>query len=161
MDYTRFSISEMHPGKVTDSMKFQSWKVNFKTEICSKTADPYLAMPWIKEVEMAKSIDELVTSQSIMGRTDFPDCDMLDAMIASALKRLLHTHVHFRKRGSVEEQRAQKDDRFLQGTNCLHDLRHFRATGACEAVQGLSDLFRKRLQNDDVEDFDVRWDQAL
>ena len=25
----------------------------------------------------------------------------------------------------------------------------------------VSDLFRKRLQNDDVQDFDVRWDQAL
>ena len=38
---------------------------------------------------------------------------------------------------------------------------HFRATGAYEAVQGLSDLFNVRVQNDDVQDFDVRWDQAL
>ena len=38
---------------------------------------------------------------------------------------------------------------------------HFRATGAYEAVQGLSDLFNVRLQNDDVQDFDVPWDQAL
>ena len=38
---------------------------------------------------------------------------------------------------------------------------HFRATGAYEAVFGLSDLFIIRLQNDDVQDFDVRWDQAL
>ena len=38
---------------------------------------------------------------------------------------------------------------------------HFRATGACEAVQGLSDLFSFRLQNDNVQDFDVRWDHAL
>ena len=38
---------------------------------------------------------------------------------------------------------------------------HFRATGAYEAVQGLSGLFNIRSQNDDVQDFDVRWDQAL
>ena len=38
---------------------------------------------------------------------------------------------------------------------------HFRATGAHEAVQGLRDLFHIRSQNDDVEEFDVRWDQAL
>ena len=38
---------------------------------------------------------------------------------------------------------------------------HFRATRAGAAVQGLSDLFRKRLQNDDVQDFGVRWNQAL
>ena len=38
---------------------------------------------------------------------------------------------------------------------------HFRATGAYEAVPGLSDLFKIHLQNDDDQDFDVRWDQAL
>ena len=86
---------------------------------------------------------------------------MLDAMIASALKKLL-TRVHFRKRVSVEEQRAQKDDRFSRGRPIAymrHD--HFRATGAYEAVQGLSDLFNTRLQNVDLQDFDTRWDKAL
>ena len=38
---------------------------------------------------------------------------------------------------------------------------HFRATGACEGVEGLSDLFNFGSQNDDVQDFDTRWDQAL
>ena len=89
-------------------MEFQSWKVNSKTDVCSKTADPHLTMHWIKEVETAKSIDELMTSRSIVERSDVPDCDMLDAMIAYALKRLLDKHVHFRKRVSVDEQRAQK-----------------------------------------------------
>ena len=37
---------------------------------------------------------------------------------------------------------------------------HFRATRAYEAVEGLSDLFNMRLQDDDVQDFHVRWDQA-
>ena len=72
-------------------------------------------MHWIEEVEIAKSIDEVMTSRSIVGRTDFPDYDMLDAMIASAFKKLLDKHVHFRRRVSVEEQRAQKYHRFLRG----------------------------------------------
>ena len=38
---------------------------------------------------------------------------------------------------------------------------YFRAAGAQEAVQGLSDLFTFSLQNDDCQDFNVRWDQAL
>ena len=38
---------------------------------------------------------------------------------------------------------------------------YFRATRAYEAVQGLPDLFKKRFQNDDVQDYDVKWDQAL
>ena len=115
-----------------------------------------------KEVEMAESIDELMTSRSIVERSDFPDFDVLDAMIASALKKLLDKHVRFRRKVSVEEQRAQKDDRFLLERQIAHmTYWHFRATGAYEAVQGLSDLFNIRLQNDDVQDFDVRWDQSL
>ena len=38
---------------------------------------------------------------------------------------------------------------------------HFRATGAFEAVQGLTDLSNVSLHNDDVQDFEVQWDQAL
>ena len=102
-----------------------------------KKTDRRLTMQWIKEVETAKSIDELKTSRSIVAHRDFPDYDML------------------------EEQRAQKHDRFLRGRQIAYMIyRHFRATGANEAVQGLSDQFRIRYQNDDVQDF-VRWDQAL
>ena len=96
----------------------------------------------------------------MLGRADFPDYDMLDAMVATALERLLNTHVHFRKRVCVEEQRAQKYDRFLRGRQISYMIyEHFRATGAFEAVQGLSDVFNMRLQND-VQDCDARWDQA-
>ena len=119
-------------------MEFQSWKVNFKTEVVSKTAYRHLTMHWIKEVEMAKSIGDLMNSRSIVGRTDFADFDMLDAMIASALKRLLDKHVHFRKRVFVEEQRAPKHDRFLRGRQIASMIyEHFCATRAYEAVQGL------------------------
>ena len=88
MDDPRFPISGMHLGKFLDSLAFQSWKVNFKTEVCSKTADPHLTKHWIKEVETAKSIDDPMTSRSIVERSDFTDYDMLDA--ASALKKASH-----------------------------------------------------------------------
>ena len=48
LDYPRFPIAELHLGKFPDSLEFQSWKVNFKTEVCSKSADPRLTVPWIK-----------------------------------------------------------------------------------------------------------------
>ena len=38
---------------------------------------------------------------------------------------------------------------------------HFQATGAYDASQGQSDMFNMCLQNDDVQDFDTRWDQIL
>ena len=37
---------------------------------------------------------------------------------------------------------------------------YFRATGACEAVQGLAELVSMTLHNDDVQDFDDRWDHT-
>ena len=123
MDYPRVPVSKLNLGKFPDSMEFQSWKTNFRTEVCPRTDDPQIIMHWIKEVQITKSIDELVTSRSIVERTDFPDFDMLDAMITSALKKLLNTQVHFRKRVSVEEQRAQKVWPILgRKTNCAHDL---------------------------------------
>ena len=113
VDYPRFSVTEINLGKFPDFMKCQCWKVNFKTEVCSTTANPHLTMQWIKEVEIAKSIDELLTSRSIVERTDFPDYDMLCAMIVSALTKLFDKRVHFRRRVSVEEQCAQKYNRFF------------------------------------------------
>ena len=74
----------MHLGKFPDSMEFLSCKVNFKTEVCAKTANPQITMLWMTEVEKAKSIDELSTSRSILGRTDFPDYEMLDVLVASS-----------------------------------------------------------------------------
>ena len=107
-------------------MEFQSWKVNIKTEVCSKTADPHLTMQWIKEVEIAKSIDELMTSRSIVGRADFLDYDMLDAMIASASKKLLDKHVHFRRRRvSVRATRSKVRLILSRKANCLYNLRAF------------------------------------
>ena len=153
MEYPRFPISELHLAKFPDSMEFESWKVNFKTEVCAKTANPQITMSWITEVERGKSIDESSTSQSILGRTDFPDCEMLDVMIASALKKILNSHIQFLKRICVEEQRAQKYDRFLRGRQISYMICvHFHAPRAYESVQGLSHLFTKRLQNDDVQD---------
>ena len=96
------------------------------------------------------------------GQPNFPEFDMLDAMIASALKKLINTQSNFRKRVRVEEQRAQHSDRFLRERQIAYMIcEYFRATGAYEAEQGLADLFTMSLQNDDVQEFDVRWDHAL
>ena len=73
---------------------------------------------------------------------------MFDAKFVFALKDYFQS-VHFQRRVSVEEQRAQK---------CIWE--YFRAPRSYEVVQGLIDMFRKRLQDGDVQDFDTRWDQA-
>ena len=67
----------------------------------------------IKEMEVAKSVDDLMTSQSTE-RHAFPDFEILDAKIASALKGII-TNQYFRERIDVEEHHAQKYDRFQRG----------------------------------------------
>ena len=52
-------------------------------------------------------MDDLFTLQSIEGQIYFPDVPILDARIASALRRII-SNTSFRRRISVEEQRAQK-----------------------------------------------------
>ena len=47
MDYPRFPISELLLGKFLPTLwNFKIWKVNFKTEVCSKTAHLHLTMHW-------------------------------------------------------------------------------------------------------------------
>ena len=48
------------------------WMTNFKTGVCSGSGHPAEAMPWVKEVEVANSVDDLETSRSIFGR-QFPN----------------------------------------------------------------------------------------
>ena len=76
----------------------------------------YLTMQWIKEVETAKSMGDLLIWRSIVGRSDFHDYDMLDAMIDSALKKLLDKQVHFRRRVSKSTALKNTTDSFENGT---------------------------------------------
>ena len=72
------------------------------------------------------------------------------------------SNTSFKWRVSVEEQRAQTYNRFSRGRQIAFMISdHFQATGAHDAAPGLSDLFNICLQNDDVQDFDTRWDPIL
>ena len=112
-DQQRLQISDLHFDKFTTPATFACWKIGFKTEVCTCSQFPTEAMQWIKEVELVDSVDDLKYSCSIRGiRT--PDFEVLDAKIASALNRIIHNS-HFKRRVSLEEQKAQKQDRFLGG----------------------------------------------
>ena len=83
---------------------------------------PSEAMLWIKEVKMVDSLEELKSSRSVSGNI-FLNFEMLDAKIASALKQIIQNS-QFKKKVSLEEQKAQKENRFFtRETDRLHDLR--------------------------------------
>ena len=84
-------------------------------------------MLWIKEVEMAESVDDLKSSCSVRG-TPGPNFELLDGKIASALNKIIQ-NTRFKKKVSVEEMKAHKEDRFLRGRQIAYMVyQYFRVT---------------------------------
>ena len=138
MDHARVPVIEWNLGTFFDSKEFQSWKPNFRTDVCMRTA------------ELQVTVQELVSSRSITGRHNFLDFDMFDAMSASALKKLINTQSTYRKRVRFEQPLAQNSDGFLRRRQIAYMIHeYFRATYVCETVQGLADFVSMTLQNDD------------
>ena len=102
----RLQISDLHFDKFPTPATFACWKIRFKTEVCTCSQFPTEAMLWIKEVEMVDSVDDFKSSSSIRG-ISMPNFELLDAGIASALNKIIHNS-HFKRRISLEEQKAQK-----------------------------------------------------
>ena len=90
----------------TTPATFACWKIGFRTEVCICLQFSAEAVHWIKEVDMVDSVDDLKSSSSLRG-IQMPNFEVLDARIASALNRIIHNS-HFKRRISVEEQKAQK-----------------------------------------------------
>ena len=117
-------------------------------------------MQWTKEVEMVDSVDDLRSSSSIRG-ISMPNFEVLDARIASALNKIIHNS-HFKRRISLEEQKAQKQDSFLRGRQIAYLIYdYFRVTGIHDSVENYAHLFTISLRNDDIQEFDSKWDGIL
>ena len=118
-------------------------------------------MHWIKEVEMVDSVDDWKSSSSVRG-IQMPNFEVLDVKIASALNRIIHNSLISKKKVSLEEQKAQKEDRFLRGRQTAHLIyEHFRVTGANDSVETYADLITIVLRNNDTQEFDSKWDGIL
>ena len=79
------------------------------------------------------------------------------AEIASALNRIIHSS-HFKRRVSLEEQKGSETGPFpSRKTDHLPDLRLFPA-GANDSVEDYADSFTVGLRNDDIQEFDSKWD---
>ena len=85
-----------------------------------------------------RSGDGCISGQSqdcaVNWRVSFTEFEMLDAKIASALKKII-TNPYFKKKVSLEEQKARMEDRFLSGRQIAFMIyEYFRVTGAHGAV---------------------------
>ena len=159
-DQQRLQISDLHFDKFPTPATFACWKIRFKTEVCTCSQFLTEAMQWIKEVELVDSVDDLRSSSSIRS-IPMPDFEVLDARIASALNKIIHNS-HFKRKISLEEQKAQKEDRFLRGRQIAYLIyEQFRVTGTDSSVENYTDLFTISLRNDDIQEFDSKWDGIL
>ena len=108
--------------------------MRFKTQVSACSGSPSEAILRIKEVEMVDSVDDSKSSPSTEGYAHLPNFEMLDAKIASALNKIIQNS-YFKKKVSLEEQKALKDDRFLRGRRIafmIYD--YFRVTGAHDTL---------------------------
>ena len=111
-------------------------------------------------MELVDSVDDLRSSSSIRG-ISMHDFEVLDARIASALNKIIH-YSHFKRKISLEEQKAQKEDRFLRGRQIAYLIyEQFRVTGTDNSVGNYTDLFTILLRNDDIQEFDSKWDEII
>ena len=111
-------------------------------------------------MEMVDSVDDIKSSCSVRG-IQMPNFEVLDAKIASALNRIIHNTL-FKRKVSLEEMKAQKEDRFLRGRQIAYLIyEYFRVTGANDSVENYADLFTIALRNDDIQEFDSKWDGIL
>ena len=86
---------------------------------------------------------------------------MLDAKIASALNRIIQK-TRFKKKISLEEIKAQKEDRFLRGRQIAYLIyEYFGVTEANDSVENYADLCTLVLRNDDIQEFDTKCDEIL
>ena len=110
-DQQRLQISNLHFDNFPLPATFACWKIRFKTEVCTCAQFPTEAMQWTKEVEMVDSVDELRSSSSTRG-ISMPNCEVLDARIASALNRIIHNSLSLQKKGQSGGTKGPKGGPF-------------------------------------------------
>ena len=139
-DQQQQQISDPHFDKFPTPATFASWKIRFKNEV--RTCSQFLAeaMLWIKEVEMVESVDDIRSSCSVRG-IQMTNFEVLDANIASGLNRIIH-NTQFKRKVSLEEQKAQKEDCFLRGRQIAYLIyEYFQVIGANDSVNNHAYLF--------------------
>ena len=85
-----------------------------------------------------------------------PDFEVLDAKIASALNKIIQS-THFKKKVSLEEMNAHKEDRFFRGRQIAYLIyEFFRVIGANDSFDNIEMMiFRNCIQNE--MKFFYRW----
>ena len=132
----------MHLGIFPDRTEVQSWKVNDRV-LMKSSVDFAIPTPLIHCMARRGSFAfEHISALKIVGRTDFPDYDELDAMMASAPRKLYDKQTHFRKKVLKSNVLKITTD-FGRGTQIASVIfDHFRSTGFYDGIRDLLDAIQ-------------------
>ena len=108
-------------------------------------------MLWIKEVEMVESVDDLKFSCSVRG-IRVPDFEVLDASIIPNSKE----RSVWRNKKPKKRTVSFAEDRSLTWSTITYG-----SLEATDSVENYADLFTIALRNDDIQEFDSKWDGYL
>ena len=87
--------------------------------------------------------------------------EFLDQTLSCSTRELnkIIQNTRFKEKVSLEEMKAHKEDSFFRGrqiAQLIHE--YFRVTGANDSVENYAELFTVALRNDDIQEFDSKWD---
>ena len=156
-DQQRLQISELHFDKFPNPATFACWKMrsklrcvlvhNFLRKVCCGSKKWRWLIQWM--------ISNLrVLSEELLVQT-------LSCSTREALNKIIQ-NTRFKKKVSLEEMKAHKEDRFVRGRRIAGKCyEYFRDTGANDSVENYADLFTIGHRNDDIQEFDSKWDEIL
>ena len=133
------------------SVRFRTWKMNFKKKIASISGNPDEAFLWINEIEEADTMDELAESGL------FP---LLDSKIASGLSEILNGE--FQRQVQVLDEKAAIKGRMLKGRQIAWLIyQHFRLSEAEGSILEFNDLLSVELRGDNLMAFKNDWEMVM
>ena len=130
---------------------FLVWKIRFKNQVTTCSDFSLEAMLWIKEVEMVDSLEESKSSRPVSGR---------EGCFCSEQN---HPEFTIPEEGqSRGTESRKKEDRFLRGRQIAFMIYNYhQVTGAPDTVLDYAHLFFVTLHDDNIQEFDARWDEVL
>ena len=159
-DQQRLQISDLHYDKFPTPATFDCWKIRFQTEVCTCSQFLTEAMQWIKEVSwliqwMNWDLRHLLVVFQ---------CQILKYLMRELLQPWTKSStIPISKGKSVwRNKRPRKRTVFLRGRQIAYLIYdQFRVTGTHDSVENYTDLFTIALRNDDIQEFDSKWDGIL
>ena len=150
-DEQRLLNIDLHLDKFPTPATFACWKITFKTEVCTCSQVPTEPFQWNKG-ELVDSVDELRSSSSIRG------ISMSNSK--QSMRGLLR---HWTQSSIILTwNKRPRQDRFFRVKRIAYvNWEHCTVTGANDSVENYATLSTVGLRNDDLLEFDSKWDGIL